>query len=324
MVFNETNNNNNQQQYLVASSPGSARQAGVAILYKPCFKIKDTRKDSHSCLIIASFGHDEVESPFQVINVYGPNQKRPGEEFFASLPPFVDPTLPTILCGDFNAVVDPYREDLVDIWRRHRPEERCYTWRRADGSQASWLDMFWLSSSFLEYLAQVDIFPFFRSDHSYVYLKLAFPSLPDRGPGVWKLNTSILQDEALSADVREFWLSWQKEKATFPSLAVWWYAGKAQLKSLLRQYSRNKAMSRRDRVRSLERELVQLHSREASGEQVSNLIKDVQTRLEVEHLHRAQVRVFVPGNSGLRKVRLRLPIFCDRRRLVHVGACLLG
>ena len=96
------------------------------------------------------------------------------------------------------------RNDLVDIWRQHHPEERCYTWRRADGSQASRLDMFWLSSSFLESVAQVDIFPFFRSDHSYVYLKLAFPSLPDRGPGIWKLNTSVLQDEALSADVREF------------------------------------------------------------------------------------------------------------------------
>ena len=312
-ITKETNNNNNQQQYSVVSSPGSARRAGVAILFKPCFKIKDTRKDRHGRLIIASFGHDEVESPFQVLNVYGPNQKRPGEEFFASLPPFVDPTLPTILCGDFNAVVDPYRNrfgcnpaslwaynwpsslssfvdrhDLVDIWRRHHPEERCYTWCRADGSQASRLDMFWLSSSFVEYVAQVDIFPFFRSDHSYVYLKLAFPSLPDRGPGVWKLNTSILQDEALSADVREFWLSWQKEKATFPSLAVWWDAGKARLKSLLRQYSRNKAMSRRDRVRSLEAELLQLHSREASGEQVSHLIKDVETQLEVEHLHRAE------------------------------------
>ena len=59
-ITNETNNNNNQQQYLVASSPGSARRAGAAILYKPCFRIKDTRKDSHGRLIIASFCHDEV------------------------------------------------------------------------------------------------------------------------------------------------------------------------------------------------------------------------------------------------------------------------
>ena len=108
----------------------------------------------------------------------GPNQKRPGEEFFASLPPLIDPTLPTILCGDFNAVVDPYRDrfgcnpesfwaynwpsslsslvdrhDLVDIWRKTRQDERSYTWRTPDGSQASRLDMFWLSSSFSEYVS---------------------------------------------------------------------------------------------------------------------------------------------------------------------------
>ena len=105
-ITNETNNHNNQQQYLVTSSPGPVHRAGVAILFKPCFNIKDTRKNSHGRLIVASFSYDEVESRFQVINVYGPNQKHPGEEFFASLPPSIDPTLPTILCGDFNAVVD--------------------------------------------------------------------------------------------------------------------------------------------------------------------------------------------------------------------------
>ena len=115
--------------------------------------------------------------------------------------------------SSLSSFVDSH--DLVDIWRQHHTEERSYTWRRTDGSQASRLDMFWLSSSFVESVAQVDIFPFFHSDHSYIYLKLTFPSLPDRGPGVWKLNTSILQDEA------------------FPSLAVWWDAGKAWLKSLL-------------------------------------------------------------------------------------------
>ena len=312
-VTTETNNNNNQQQYLVASSPGSARRAGVAILYKPCFQVKSTGKDAHGRFLLVTFCHEEVASSFQVLAVYGPNQKRPGEEFFASLLPLMDPTLPIVLCGDFNAVVDPYldrfgcnpespwaynwpsslstlidRYDLIDIWRKQHPEERSYTWRRANGSQASRLDMFWISSSLSEHVSQVDILPFFRSDHSYVYLQLAFPALPDRGPGVWKLNASILKDEALTAEVRDFWLSWRTEQATFPSLAVWWDAGKARLKTLLRQYSRNKACSRRDRVRSLENELVRLHSREAQGDNVSHLIRDVKAQVELEHLHRAE------------------------------------
>ena len=81
-VAAETTNNNNHQHYLVASSPGSARRAGVAVLHKPCFKVKAVKKDQQGRFIIVTFCHDEVESPFQVINVYGPNQKRPGEEFF--------------------------------------------------------------------------------------------------------------------------------------------------------------------------------------------------------------------------------------------------
>ena len=38
----------------------------------------------------------------------------------------------------------------------------------------------------------------------------------------------------MAQDVRDFWLSWQAEQPTFPSLAIWWDAGKDRLKHLLR------------------------------------------------------------------------------------------
>ena len=79
--------------------------------------------------------------------------------------------------------------------QNHATESR-YTWRRANGAQASRLDMFWISS-YAKHLSQFEIFLFFWSDHSYVFLKLSFPSLPDRGPGV---------DETLAQEVRDFWL----------------------------------------------------------------------------------------------------------------------
>ena len=52
--------------------------------------------------------------------------------------------------------------DLIDIWRQNHPSDRSYTWRRADGPQASRLDMFWISSSFTEHVSHADIYPFFR------------------------------------------------------------------------------------------------------------------------------------------------------------------
>ena len=71
-------------------------------------------------------------------------------------------------------------------------------------------------------------------------------------------------------------------------MPVRWDAGKARLKALLRQYSRNKACCRRDRVRSLENGLLGLHCREAQGDNVSHLIQDVKAQVEVERLHRAE------------------------------------
>ena len=69
---------------------------------------------------------------------------------------------------------------------------------------------------------------------------------------------------------------------------MWWDAGKAWQKTLLCQYFRSKASSRRDRVRSLENELLRFHSREAQGDNVSHLIRDVKGQVELEHLHRAE------------------------------------
>lgn len=85
-----------------------------------------------------------------VINVYGPNFGNP--QFFQSLftSPGVDPTLPLIVGGDFNCVLDPaldcsggperrtlasakfimdttIRLDMVDVWRARYPGQGGYT-----------------------------------------------------------------------------------------------------------------------------------------------------------------------------------------------------
>ena len=209
--------------------------------------------------------------------------------------------------------------DLLDIWGHNHPTERSYTWRRANGAQASRLDMFWISSTFVEHVSQVDIFPFFRSDHRYVvFLNLSFPSFPKRGPGLRKLNTSLLNDASVAQDVRDSWLSWQTEQPSFPSLAIWWEAGKTRLKNLLRQRSRDKASSRRDRVRSLESSLANLYVQEANGDDVSRLIKDVKEKLELEHLHAAEGARVRAREQLAEEGRLPLLIFSAKKRSVFV------
>ena len=312
-VSKESSNGNNLQRYAVISSPGTARSRGVAILHKPTFKVEHVHSDDHGRLQIVTLTSVSSESsPFQLVNLYGPNRRPEGIAFFDLIGPLLDASIPLIMCGDFNTVVNPDLDrfgcnptsswaynwprslqcltqdfDLNDIWRIYHPQEREYTWHRTNGQQASRLDMFWLSSSLLQTVKEVAIYPFFRSDHSYVFLRISLPSLPERGRGIWKLNSSLLKDEEFCQQVRSFWQSWQLEKPTFPSLSVWWDAGKSRLKRLVRKYSKQKACSRRSRIKSLENTLHHLSRRQSNGDDVAQLIKEVREELELEHIHAA-------------------------------------
>ena len=235
----ETNNNNNKPKYNVLSSPGTTRSRGVAVLYNPSLTVLSSASDSQGRLQVIHFSFQSIS--FQLVNIYGPNQKNPGIEFFNSILPLLDISLPTLICGDFNTVVDPYIDrkgcnptshwaynwphtlatlthdmNLVDIWRVRHPNERCYTWSRTGGQVASRLDMFWISSSLAPSVKDITILPYFHSDHSYVYLSFSLPDAPERGRSWWKFNKNLLNHKTYINLITKFWMEWNEEQAIIP------------------------------------------------------------------------------------------------------------
>lgn len=301
----------NKHNFKCLSSPGTTRSSGVAILYKPDFTLDCQSRDVIGRVITADFSFHNYA--FKVCNIYAPNTSKEGSSFFESLHSLIDISTPTVLCGDFNTVphavndrlgcnplspwaynwspaltclMDTY--DLHDVWRLHHPGVQEYTWRRPNGLQASRLDMFWISSFLLAFVGQVSITPFFRSDHSCVFLELRFPTSIHRGRGVWKFNVTHLQDPSFIALIRDFWCSWQLQKSSFFSLASWWDAGKARLRRQMQAFSRAKASSSNRALKSLERTLYHLQRRFDKGEDVSSLIQATKTDLEEAHRLRVQ------------------------------------
>ena len=148
-----------------------------------------------------------------------------------------------MMCGDFNATVDPHVDrfgcnpvspwpnnwasthrqlmstfDLCDAWCARHPNVKEFTWRRTKTSQGSRIDMIWLPARYLGLVRQIEISPHLRSDHQCVYLEIDFPWGVERGPGPWKFNVSLLQhvrpfapesknSGAISAARRGFFLS---------------------------------------------------------------------------------------------------------------------
>ena len=179
------------------------------------FQLLKTFSDPNGRFVITDI---KTESKtLTLVNIYAPNNDDPS--FFES----VLKMLLSFECeecvwgGDFNLVSDVQKDkqggrpvthekslekakyiidslDLVDIWRMLNPEARHFTWRRSCPEIKCRLDFFLISSSLIPAVKSADVLTGFKSDHSLITLTLINNSNP-RGPGFWKLNTSLLADE---------------------------------------------------------------------------------------------------------------------------------
>lgn len=94
--------------FSVVSSVGSNKSCGVAILFRPSYSLVDVVRDSFGRFVRAPLLH--ADSTFDVVLLYAPNLRSGRVLFFPSLLPLLDPSVPTLLCGDFNSVMDPGRD----------------------------------------------------------------------------------------------------------------------------------------------------------------------------------------------------------------------
>ena len=81
-----------------------------------------------------------------------------------------------------------------------------------------------------------DIVPCPFSDHCALVLSIDPPNVTPPGPGLWKINSTVLQDSAYVSAVTDFWLDWRSNKGDFSSLAKWWDVSKSNIKGLTISY----------------------------------------------------------------------------------------
>ena len=74
------------------------------------------------------------------------------------------------------------------------------------------------------------------SDHCAVVMSVRVREVPSRGPGVWKLNLSVLNDPEYISVISNFWSDWRAAQPRFPTLAKWWDKGKSNIKGLTIRY----------------------------------------------------------------------------------------
>ena len=97
------------------------------------------------------------------------------------------------------------------IWRVKNPTRRSFTWSQREPLIMSRLDCWLISNCLSDNVWNVDIIPSIKTDHSAIIIE--FKDIDDRvkGPGIWKLNCSLLSDQLYVEEINRLIPSWVQE-----------------------------------------------------------------------------------------------------------------
>ena len=152
------------------------------------------------------------------INIYAPTNPTDRKNFYTNLQDFVDYDKKTIIASDFNMIKNTLLDrtggnpnktytagfitlkivknklNLIDIWRKNNPFQKIFTYHNADNAIHSRLDRFYITKTIKTTKCQ--IIPTKISDHDSVSAYILVNKTEPKGPGTWKLNTSILTNKS--------------------------------------------------------------------------------------------------------------------------------
>ena len=133
---------------------------------------------------------------------------------------------------------------VVDIWHERHPNDSAFTWFRPDGALASRIDLIGCPFAWVSYVSSVDILPCPFSDHCALSFSWVLSNSVPPGPGLRKLNRSVLDEAAYIDLISTFWSYSQSWQSSFSSLTRWWDSGKSHIKRISINYCVNCSKSK--------------------------------------------------------------------------------
>ena len=235
-------NGENEWGSEMISSHGSSNSNGVAILFKNDIDCSINHKivDPEGRYIIVKVCIQDKD--YVPINAYAPNKDKDQVNFFQQLILSIlqnenlDSLDNIILGGDLNCPLDPLLDkkggastkrksviscvehfkgklDLVDIWKSKNPDVKSFTWSQKSPPVFCRLDYWLISNNQSNFVELTEIIPAVRTDHDAISLELGRGRIEDelKGPGNWKMNCSLLDDEDYEEDITRMILLWIAE-----------------------------------------------------------------------------------------------------------------
>ena len=264
-------------------SHGSPNSCGVAILLKKgvdCVIHSKILEPQGRYIILKAEIKDKM---YVLINIYAPNKDTCITKFLNTLlftlrKENLDEEENIILGGDFNCPLNPFLDkkggiltprksvvktieslqdelDLVDIWRIKNPTKKCFTWGQNSPMVFCCLDYWLISNSLYDSVTGTDIIPAIKMDHSAILLEFCNNVNDIKGPGYWKMNCSLLEDDDFINDITvkiPVWLA-EGNKELSDNRNIWdWIKYNIRINAI--QHSKRKVTERNDKENILQNE----------------------------------------------------------------------
>ena len=219
------------------------KNSGVAILFAKHLKIDIIKTETDSKGGIRKSFIQIENQLFQLINIYAPTNPKERLNFYKELPKIIEKRNNTILAGDFNILEDIFldklggntsnthligldilteiknKNNLVDILRKINPDKKLFTYHNTDKTIHSRLDGIYITNTIKVKTSK--IYPISLPDHDGVTVIFQIRENNPRGPGIWKLNTSILKQKEFQEIFKNYWTYWQKQKRKYENQNLW-------------------------------------------------------------------------------------------------------
>ena len=296
----------------IVFSHGTAHGKGVMMLFNPeaDIDLEQTLLDQDGRYIMVNGRVNDND--VSLINLYSPNKRTEQVKFFKEIHKLAQENASgtVIIGGDCNISLTELDKtggrpiddknyaikemqcllksfNLADVWREKNPNTRQYTWQNENIKCR--LD-YWFAPYNLVNLSECSIKVAPVPDHRAVIMTVKSPRYQKRGPGFWRLNNSLLEDQTFDKEMTDLLTNIKDKLKDIQQPGIQWEMIKMEIRSLSIQYSKNKARSRKNEEKELEEQLNSLmrETDEFDDPEKQKLICETKERLESIQTHKTK------------------------------------
>ena len=256
-------------------SHGTRHSKGVCILIHPSVrdKVEFIFTDKLGRIVLITIVINSLK--LSLCNIYAPNNQTEQLEFLQELNNcLIDKAELTTLIvgGDWNCTLSksdkiggkPWRAtnyrnlvlttmdilDLIDIQRvKHL---RKYSYESKTLKVKSRIDFFLVAKHLEQYVKKCEIYSSVAPDHKAIYISLSWSNPTPRGPGLWKFNNSLLNDEEYVNKTRKTYVYTCVYYSDSVSKRLFWEMLKMEIRAATISFSKSKSKAKSTYRREME------------------------------------------------------------------------